>query len=264
MKPGKDFIGVGVGIILIRDNKILLLLRKDRNEWSIPGGKVELNEKIEDTALREMKEEIGVDIKILKMLDTVETFADNVHWLSIIVVGKIIKGEPKNMEEEVHSEIKWFDLNNLPEKQFLPSKLAIEAYLKENCMKNKFQELVDASIACFEKDPWKKEQSLEQLKDFLIGEAKEVAEVIEKKEYNKLADELGDLLYLAVSVIILAEREGLIKSDDVFDEITAKLRRRCPHVFGNMKIETAEEALKVWNEIKKKEKEGFYDKSSNI
>jgi len=257
MKPGKDFIGVGVGVILVKDSKILLVLRKGRNEWSIPRGKVEMFEKMEDAAVRETKEELGVDIKVLKILDNVETFDNNVHYISIPIIGEIISGEPKNMEEEVHSEIRWFDLNSLPEKQFLPSKLAIEVYLKENCMKNKFQELVDASIACFERDPWKKEQSLEQLKDFLLGEAKEVAEVIEKKEYKKLADELGDLLYLAVSVIILAEREGLIKSDDVFDEITAKLRRRCPHVFGNMKIKTAEEALKVWNEVKKKEKKGL-------
>jgi len=131
MKPGKDFIGVGVGVILVKDNKILLILRKKGNEWSIPGGKVELGERMEDAAVREIKEELRLGIKIKREVYTAQTFTENNHWISVSFLGEIISGEPKAMAPDEFEEIKWFDLNNLPEKQFLPSKLAIEEFMKK-------------------------------------------------------------------------------------------------------------------------------------
>lgn len=130
MKHGVDFIGVGVGVIIVKNNKILLLLRKKPMEWSIPGGKVELNEKSEDTAIREIKEELGIDIKIKKFLTFTETFNNRMHWISIFYTADIVKGDPRVMESEEHAEVKWFPLNRLPKKMFLASKLAIEFYKK--------------------------------------------------------------------------------------------------------------------------------------
>ncbi|MBI2129564.1 NUDIX domain-containing protein [Candidatus Woesearchaeota archaeon] len=130
MKHGVDFIGVGVGVIIVRNNKILLMLRKNQSEWSIPGGKVELNEKSGDTAVREIKEELGIDIKIKKFLTLTETFSNKMHWVSIVYIADILKGDPRIMEPEEHADVKWFSLDDLPENHFLPSKLAIEFYKK--------------------------------------------------------------------------------------------------------------------------------------
>lgn len=75
MKPGKDYIGVGVGAIIVNDEgKILLLKRKNSIDksrttigmWSAPGGQVEFGEKAEDAAVRETKEEVGVGVEIVK------------------------------------------------------------------------------------------------------------------------------------------------------------------------------------------------------
>lgn len=130
MKHGVDFIGVGVAAVIVKNDKVLLLRRKDSSEWCAPGGKVELNEKSKDAAVRELKEETGIDIKIKKFLTLTETFNNNMHWLSIFYTADIAKGEPRVMEPEEHDCIGWFPLNALPDKQFLPSKLAMEFYKK--------------------------------------------------------------------------------------------------------------------------------------
>ena len=130
MKPGIDYIGLGVGVVIVKNNKILLCNRKKSKSWSIPGGKVEFNERIEDAAKREIKEELGLKVDIKKFIAVAETFENNSHWISISFLGKITNGKPRLLATEEHSEIKWFNLNNLPKNQFLPSKVAIETYLK--------------------------------------------------------------------------------------------------------------------------------------
>jgi len=123
MKIGIDYIGVGCGALIVNDkNETLLLKRtsKTRNEagfWSKPGGGVEFGEKVEESLKRECKEELGVvigEIKFLSFTDSIMK-ADNQHWVSLNYCAKIINGEPKNMEPEKHEEIKWFNLDNLPE-----------------------------------------------------------------------------------------------------------------------------------------------------
>ena len=62
LRPGKDYIGVGVGAVVLRDGRLLLLLRRKAPEagcWSIPGGKVEFGETCAHAVLRELSEETG-------------------------------------------------------------------------------------------------------------------------------------------------------------------------------------------------------------
>lgn len=72
MIQGKDYIGVGVGAVIKNSSgEILLLLRNKEPEkgcWSIPGGKVEMFETLEEAIKREVKEEVNVDIEITKLI----------------------------------------------------------------------------------------------------------------------------------------------------------------------------------------------------
>lgn len=126
MKPGKDYIGVGVGAIIINDEgKILLIKRKDTIDknrttigmWSAPGGEVEFGEKAEDAAVREIKEELGVDIEIVKPIG----FSDQIlkksglHWHLIYFLCKIKNGSPRIMESENFEKIEWFSPKEIPD-----------------------------------------------------------------------------------------------------------------------------------------------------
>ncbi len=142
MTAGFDCVGVGAGALIINDkNEALLLKRtsKTRNMagfWMQPGGGVEFGEKIEDAVKREIKEELNIDIEIIKFLSFTEGIMkeEKQHWVSISYLAKIINGEVKNLEPEKHEEIKWFNLDNLPEKLAQNTIDSIGEYLK---LKNK-------------------------------------------------------------------------------------------------------------------------------
>lgn len=103
--------------------------------------------------------------------------------------------------------------------------------------------------------PWDREQTHESLTPYLIEEAYEVLESIEEKEYARLCEELGDLLLQIVFHAQIAWEEGLFTIDDVIREIVEKMIRRHPHVFGDSKVESAEQVVAQWEEIKLWEKE---------
>lgn len=124
MKKGKDYIGVGCGAFIFNDEGELLLIKRTENcrntagFWSIPGGGVDFGESVEDAVVREIKEELDVDIEVIGLLtvsnDIIE--AEGQHWVSPQFISVIKSGELKNMEPEKCSEFRFFDLNDLPEK----------------------------------------------------------------------------------------------------------------------------------------------------
>jgi nucleoside triphosphate diphosphatase len=81
--------------------------------------------------------------------------------------------------------------------------------------------------------PWDRAQSFATIAPYTIEEAYEVAEAIEGGEPAALRDELGDLLFQVVFHARMAEEQGLFSFADVANGITAKMRRRHPHVFGD-------------------------------
>ena len=133
MKRGKDYIGVGVGAVILNDkNEVLLLQRNKEPEkgfWSIPGGAVEFNETIEDALIREIKEETDVDVEIIKLLSVVNHIvkSDSAHWVSPNFLCKIISGTVKNVEPNKHTDIQWFSLNDLPDNITITTKKGIES-----------------------------------------------------------------------------------------------------------------------------------------
>lgn len=118
LKPGVDYIGVGVGALILNDEgKILMGLRgkKSRNEigkWEIPGGQVEFGEKLEAALVREIEEEIGAIIEVLELLRVADDilFEDKQHWISPTYICRIISGEPCIQELEKCEKLEWFSV----------------------------------------------------------------------------------------------------------------------------------------------------------
>lgn len=118
--PGLDFPGVGVGLVLHRDGKILLCRRLKEPEagfWNIPGGKVDFMEKAEDAARREMSEETGLTVGSLRLLCVDEQIFPDIrhHWVSLLYVTEDFSGEARIMEPTKHDGLEWFALDALPE-----------------------------------------------------------------------------------------------------------------------------------------------------
>ncbi|MCF6097711.1 nucleoside triphosphate pyrophosphohydrolase [Thermovorax subterraneus] len=103
--------------------------------------------------------------------------------------------------------------------------------------------------------PWDKAQTPETLKPFLLEETFEVIDAIDRSDPKELSEELGDLLLQIVFLSRIGEERGEFKFDDVVQIICEKMIRRHPHIFGEKRLESAEEVLKHWEEIKKEEKE---------
>jgi len=103
-----------------------------------------------------------------------------------------------------------------------------------------------------EKCPWDREQTHESIRKNLIEEAYEVAEAIDERDADMLAEELGDLL---LQVVFHAEIErGVFDFSDVCDGICRKLVMRHPHIFSDTQAGTSEQVLANWEDIKKDEK----------
>jgi MazG family protein len=102
--------------------------------------------------------------------------------------------------------------------------------------------------------PWDRKQSLATLKPFIIEEAYEVVDAIDRDDRRALAEEIGDLLLEAVFAAEITREEG---SFDIYDSITAiheKLVRRHPHVFGDVVANDAEQVLVNWEKLKNEER----------
>lgn len=103
--------------------------------------------------------------------------------------------------------------------------------------------------------PWDRAQKREDLKTYLLEETYEVLDAIEKKDDEKLEEELGDLLLQIVFHCQIAKEEGKFDIENVARKINEKLIRRHPHVFGDLKVKTPEKVVINWEKIKKSENE---------
>jgi len=102
--------------------------------------------------------------------------------------------------------------------------------------------------------PWDREQTHKSLKQNLIEEAYEVLEAIDLEDPDKMIEELGDVLLQVVFHSQIAKECGEFDIMDVTSRICQKLIHRHPHVFGNIKVDTAGEVINNWESIKKEEK----------
>lgn len=101
--------------------------------------------------------------------------------------------------------------------------------------------------------PWDKEQTRETLKPFLAEELYELLEALDEDDPEKIKEELGDLLFQIVFHCHLSEENGEFDMRDVVNNISDKMVRRHPHVFGSADLKTSGAVLVHWEEHKKKE-----------
>ena len=104
--------------------------------------------------------------------------------------------------------------------------------------------------------PWDREQTHESLLPALIEEAYEVAGAVRSRDIANFREELGDLLLLIVMHSEIAREAGRFDIDNVLKEVTEKLIRRHPHVFGRSDARDSRAVLKQWESIKRGEKTG--------
>lgn len=102
--------------------------------------------------------------------------------------------------------------------------------------------------------PWDREQTIRTLRPYLIEEAYETLDAIEREAWQELPDELGDLLLQIVFQAQIASEDGLFDISNVIDAISQKLIRRHPHVFGDETAKTSGRVLERWEQIKAEEK----------
>lgn len=124
---------VGVGVIVIKDGKVLLGKRKNAHgegTWSFPGGHLELNEELEDCAKRELMEETGLNIKNIKFGPfTNDIFEkEGKHYITLYLLSKYGSGKLRIMEPEKCERWEWFEWDKLPHPLFTP----IANLLKQN------------------------------------------------------------------------------------------------------------------------------------
>ena len=113
--------------------------------------------------------------------------------------------------------------------------------------------------------PWDREQTLESLRPFLVEESYEVLDALTRNDVAGHCEELGDLLMQIVFQAALRRNEGAFDIDAVVAGIADKLERRHPHVFGEAKgVETSEQVLAQWEEIKKAEKAAAGHKQGRV
>ncbi|PWK09599.1 NUDIX domain-containing protein [Tumebacillus permanentifrigoris] len=112
---------IGVGAVILDDDRRILLVLRNRHPeagtWSIPGGKVEPYETLEQAVIREIKEEVNLDVEIDRLLCTAETVSPETeeHWVSILYVVRIVGGTVQNREPDALRDVQWFSLDALPE-----------------------------------------------------------------------------------------------------------------------------------------------------
>lgn len=101
--------------------------------------------------------------------------------------------------------------------------------------------------------PWDKEQTQKSLTKYVLEEAFELAEAIDSGDQKAIVDELGDYLFQVVLQAQVATDENLFGLTDVLKNLSAKMIRRHPHVFGDVKADTSAEVLANWARIKASE-----------
>lgn len=145
------------------------------------------------------------------------------------------------------------------------NKLGIDKkYIGDGTPGGEFEALVEIMKKLRAPDgcPWDRKQTHKSLRPYLLEETYEVIECIDNENYDELRTELGDLLLQIVFHSQIAEEEGRFSVVDPVRALSEKMIERHPHVFGDLKLETADDVRDEWERIKlrnkdeKKEKQG--------
>jgi MazG family protein len=101
--------------------------------------------------------------------------------------------------------------------------------------------------------PWAREQDERSIVPHTVEESYELADAARRRDDAKMVDELGDVLFQVHFLALLLEERGAGDLAQVASDVTDKLIRRHPHVFGDVEAETSTEVRRNWDQIKKGE-----------
>jgi len=104
--------------------------------------------------------------------------------------------------------------------------------------------------------PWDREQTLASLRTYLVEETYEVLDAIDAGDLPALREELGDLLFQIVFQARVAQEGGHFDLESILKGIGDKIVRRHPHVFGEGRLDSSEQVLQQWEQIKEQERRG--------
>lgn len=131
--PAKERPKVGIGVIVVRDGKILLGKRiagHGSGTYSLPGGHLEFGETFEETATREVAEETGLrNITVKGLISVSNDIAYDKHYVTLCILTESTEGTPYPAEPDKCQNWAWYDPTGLPDNIFIPSKKAIENWL---------------------------------------------------------------------------------------------------------------------------------------
>lgn len=128
-----DHIRVGVGLLILKDDKILLGKRKNAlgaGQWGSTGGHVEYGETLQDAIMRELAEEAGITVKNVRFLCVSDflTHMPERHYVDVGFVGEWESGEPQLLEPHKCAGWEWVDKDDLPDNLFGVMGAYLEAY----------------------------------------------------------------------------------------------------------------------------------------
>ena len=121
---------------------------------------------------------------------------------------------------------------------------------------NDFRRLLEIMDDLRAKCPWDKEQTFDSIRPLTIEETYELSEGILEKDYNLIKKELGDLLLHIVFYSKIAEEDNQFDIVDVINSLCDKLIYRHPHIYGDVKVDNANQVIENWEQLKIKEKDG--------
>ena len=134
-------VGVGFGVLIQQNGKILLGRRHEdpnkadsvfraANVWTMPGGKLDYSESFIEGAIREVKEETGLDVKAedLDVICLNEDMNEHAHFITVGLIAKKFSGEPQVLEPDEITEWKFFGEDELPENIYFPSEKVLKNY----------------------------------------------------------------------------------------------------------------------------------------
>lgn len=126
---------IGIGVLIIKDNKLLMSKRKGaygKGTYGTCGGHLEFGESPEEGVKREVFEETGLKIKSLKFLCVSNFLVYGKHYVDISFTGEVYNGKPEVKEPEKSEKWEWFNLDNLPSPIFKPVEVVLKSYFTNN------------------------------------------------------------------------------------------------------------------------------------
>ena len=128
---------VGVGVFVFKNNKFLMGKRLNAHgheTWSVPGGHLEYGESFEETARREINEEVNLEIKNVRFGAVTNDYfeTEDKHYVTIWMLSDYAGGEEKINEPDKFVELSWRDFDELPDNLFLPWRQLLKSEFIEN------------------------------------------------------------------------------------------------------------------------------------